>query len=148
MTMLIVTLAIFVLTGMTSVLRRFISFPVCPICVGVSSTWIVLLGLLFSGFAIDTRVLAILMGGSIVGIAYKAEPHLVANQSPMLWKSLFIPIGFLLVYGVIDRAWSILGISAAVIAGIALWFFLPRTIHEDQRSTRTKSIEEKMKNCC
>ena len=43
---------------------------ICPICVLVSSTWIILLTLRYFGYRIDESLIAMLMGGSAVGISY------------------------------------------------------------------------------
>lgn len=41
---------------------------------------------------------AMLLGGSVAGIAYQVEQRLPLERSPLLWKILFIPAGFVAAY--------------------------------------------------
>lgn len=143
MIMFITTISIFVITSITALARRFLPFSLCPICAGVSVTWMWLLTAWLTGTAIDARVIALLMGGSVVGIAYKAE-QIFSIRSPLLWKTLFIPTGFVVVFSVLERAWMAGGTSMTILVLIALWFLLPM----QSSSTRVSKLEEKMKDCC
>lgn len=154
MTILISVLSIFVITTLVISLQRLLPFSkcvmmLCAICAGVALTWIGLLAAFFLGYPVDIRVPAILMGGSIVGIAYQAGKFLPITRSEFLWKSIFIPIGFALVFTVLDRAWALMGGLFAIIAIIVVWFFIPWfTTHSHTREGQVESLEKKMKNCC
>ncbi len=142
------------ITALVASLRRLLPFSrcvmaLCAICAGVFLTWTWLLVAMFIGYSIDVRIPAILMGGSIVGIAYQAGRFLPITRSELLWKALFIPVGFALVFTVLDRAWSMMSITLLAIASIVIWFFIPwitplRSAHVG----RVESLKEKMKQCC
>lgn len=149
MTIWIAFLSILTITACAAIARRLFRSTLCPICVGVSVTWAILLAYSFMYPGVDLRVVAILMGGSIVGIAYKSEEFLPNHRSPMFWKALVIPCGFVLVFSVIDRAWWMTMTSGAGLTIIALWFFMPWLTTRTQTHTeKIKSLEEKMKKCC
>ncbi|HEY4518062.1 MAG TPA: hypothetical protein VJG48_00370, partial [Candidatus Paceibacterota bacterium] len=43
---------------------------ICPICALVSSAWVILLVLRYFGYNVNESLIALLMGGSAVGISY------------------------------------------------------------------------------
>ena len=74
--MIIPLLSIFVLTIFVWVINKKLPIQICPICAGVSLTWLWMLFGMSSGMlSIEKYQLmtAILMGGSIVGITNKLE---------------------------------------------------------------------------
>jgi len=109
------TISILVITTLVWFLNKVLSRKVCPICAGVAGTWIwMLIGILTNQLSVISYQLlvGILMGGSVVGIAYQLEKRLSAGsagwRTPLLWKILFIPIGFAAVYSLLFVAgfWS------------------------------------------
>ena len=92
---------------------------------------------------------AMLMGGSVTGMAYKLEGRVKAG-SELGWKLFFIPTGFIIAYSLIYSYWLALAMSSAVI------YFLLNIFIEDFRIKgmgkksidRVVYLEEKMKNCC
>ena len=50
------------------------------------------------GYQIDLIIPAMLMGGSVVGLAFQLGEKLDHGKSLILWKTLFIPTGFVLAY--------------------------------------------------
>lgn len=74
-----ITLAsIYLITLAAWILKKFTKWNICPICVGVCATWIWLLVAKFTnmqpfGYEIPDIIPAVLMGGSVVGIAYQIE---------------------------------------------------------------------------
>jgi len=126
-------------------------WQICPICVGVAGTWLWMLGAYFSGASIDPLVIAFLMGGSIVGIAYTLEKRLATDRSPVAWKTLFVPSGFIALYGLLTRS-MVLGLFGIVLAGLVLVvFFLGKKnkiVEKKTVSEQARELEEKMKNCC
>src|SRR3989338_7218194 len=109
----VAVISILVITGFTWLLNRFSPRRICSICAGVSATWLWIIGLRILGYNIDMLVPAVLMGGSVVGLAYQLETKLPPHRSPLLWKSLFIPIGFLSVLYLLLFQW--LGVALALI---------------------------------
>jgi len=59
MFIVITTISIVAITGLVWGAKKILPFPVCPICAGVSGTWLWMLGLRFLGYPIDIAVLAI-----------------------------------------------------------------------------------------
>lgn len=119
---------------------------VCPICAGVSSTWIVLLIARWWGLSVDPIMIGILMGGSVVGIAYTSEKHLPVSRSGAFWKLGMIPIGFLAVIGILRDDALIAGGALAALALLAFFFFRPAAV--SVQSATAQSIEKKLDNCC
>ncbi|MBI2751913.1 MAG: hypothetical protein HYX46_00110 [Betaproteobacteria bacterium] len=120
---------------------------VCPICFGVAGTWLWMVGARFAGFAIDPTMLAILLGASVVGIAYQLEPRLPEGRSQLLWKALVLPIGFVAAYGLVAERWGVAGAAALALALVAAFFLLPRRpVRTDEAVV--KKLQEQMKKCC
>lgn len=146
-TILIALLSIWFITFCAYLAKKVIHFvPICPICVGVSSTWILLLiARQFDLFVVDIIVPAILMGGSVVGIAYQADRLLPNSNNSLTWKIFFIPFGFLFVYSFLVSSWSYLLLSLVLIFLTVAWFWNDKS---GASSSSVKTLEDKMKNCC
>lgn len=147
--------SILAITAFAYAVRRFLRIAVCPICVGVAGTWILILtGIGFGLLGADgwKLVAAIAMGGSVVGIAYQIEQRLPPGRDPLLWKTLFIPIGFAAAYALLAAAYAPLAASAGVAALIAFLFRRkPRRLPSGQSSAaekRVADLEKRMKQCC
>ena len=70
----IISILFFSLTAF--VLRKYLNLKICPLCAGVSLSWLwMLLGIWFGLLPIEKYQLmtAMLMGGSIIGIVNKLE---------------------------------------------------------------------------
>lgn len=129
--------------------ERITKIPVCAICIAVSATW---LGLLISrllGYEANINVIAILMGGSVVGIMYKLEKIFEKNGLSNFWivrlaVMLFgITAVFLLLAGEMQYL-LMTGILAALFAA-SCTFFVKK---ENGAKTPKDGFLEKMKNCC
>lgn len=151
---IIITIAsIFAISGSARLVSKILPFKICPICAGVAGTWAwILAGMLTNQLSVVSyRLLAgILMGGSVVGIAYQLQGRLPEFRSPMLWKLVFIPCGFLLVYGLLNSFWATAllgGVSLVFVA--ALFFFVPSR-HRDRgdQSGKVEKIMKEMEKCC
>ncbi len=144
----ITTISIFTITGLVWLLNRILPFKICPICAGVSGTWLWMIAAKFLGYEIDLVIPAMLMGGSVVGIAYQVEKRLPDGLSPLLWKTLFIPAGFIAVYSIITSWWALF-IAGTIILIITVLIFTkkPRTstVKNDEA---VEELKKKMKNCC
>ena len=153
MALLISTASILIITLIVWVLNRWLPFKVCPICAGVSSTWIWMLVALFYNFepfnyAIDPIVPATMIGGSVVGIAYQIEKRLPQGRSSLLWKSLFIPTGFIAAYSLVGFLPIVFLTALGVLAILAL-VFLKKSYHTKAgHSQAAKELEKKMDECC
>ena len=147
-----IIVSILAITGVVAVWNRFGFIWICPICAGVSGTWLWILAGIFSEKLLSAEYLlpaAILMGGSVVGIAYQLEKRLPLNRLAVLWKTFFIPAGFFTVYSLLNQVWLsvILGLAAAL--AIYAWFFISgKKNHDSESDSRIGVLEKKMKNCC
>lgn len=162
MQIIITIVSILLITVVIWLLNKFLSFSICPICAGVSVTWIwILTGLVLGFLSNDYNIiLAMLMGGSIVGIAYQAEKTFSENRSKLLWKVIFIPLGFFGVYGVLMMWWFVVLIDVILLLSVAFVFKFSRTSvvpqvslnKKSRRSSKTREevekLEAKMKDCC
>jgi len=145
--MLITVASIFFVTLAVWLADKFSPVYVCPICVGVSATWLWLLGANFFGYAVNLTIPAMLMGGSVVGIAYQLDKKMPAGKSSLLWKSLFISTGFLAAYALLTLRAPLFDVL--VVALIVLWLvFFKLPVHKAHESGDVKKLEEKMEECC
>lgn len=149
--------SIFALTLVMLFVNRVLRTAVCPICAGVSLTWLwMLAGMSFDLLPTSYFLLpvATMMGGSVVGIAYQVEKKLPAGSSPLFWKTLFIPAGFAGVYGVLAGSWLLAAGAFAAAAVIVIVFSrekgnLSMSLGEHAGTAeRVAELEEKMKQCC
>ena len=155
MEMLIALISILAITGAISRLNRFLQFKICPICLGVSGTWLGLSAMVLSGQLPMTDyqlLIAILMGGSVVGIAYQGEKRFIwAQESIFRFKVPATVIGFTLAYLALQNlSWIIFGIEVAVLTALAYLFFikLERGSESPEELRRVAELEKKMEKCC
>lgn len=145
--LLVATASILVLTGLAWAAGKSLRFPVCPVCVGVSGTWMWMLGARLAGFGADATILATLLGGSVVGVAFQLEKRLRPGRSPLLWKALFLPVGFIAAYGLAVSNWGLAAAAIAVLLILAAAFVLPSGLSRGNEAVVDK-LEEHMKKCC
>lgn len=153
--MLILLLGI---TGVVRALNRFFAFRICPICAGVSATWFLLSAGVLAGYAqkeVFLPLILLLMGGSVVGVAYQGERSFSwAMKFPLLWKMIVIAAGMPL------ALWAAQTMSIKALAGeimvlslLAYLFFSRRpeekkSAADDISKARERDLEEKLKKCC
>lgn len=148
MTVIVVTAtSILVLTGLAWLAGKALRLALCPVCIGVAGTWLWMLAARLAGYAIDIPMLAVLVGGSVAGVAQQLEKRLPAGRSPLLWKTAFFPVGFTAAYGIAAAQWDVMIAAVGVLALLSALFFLPRR-HEDTHDAAVRKIEEQMKKCC
>ena len=151
MFIVITTISILAITGFMWLINRILPFNICPICAGVSGTWLWMLVGKFLGYEIDMIILAMLMGGSVVGIAYQIEKRLPINHSPLLWKTLFIPVGFVATYGILSAWWSVSILLATFLIVLILRFTEQIKSSEttpEEQNPEVEELKKKMKDCC
>lgn len=144
---LITTFSILAITGLAWLARKILPFPICPICIGIAATWIWMLAGRLAGLEFDTSMLAILLGGSVVGMGDQLEKYLSEGRLPLLWKTLFMPLGFVAAYGLVAALWNVLGMAIAALLILIAVFFMPRSQPEKESATVEK-LKEDMKKCC
>jgi len=156
MIILIAIISILAITGLVWLANKGLPVKICPICAGVSGTWLLFTAAILAG-ADETVLLPpilILMGGSVVGIAYQGERSLRwAARHPLLWKVIVIGVGVSLAFWAANSI-SIETFSAEiVILGIVSYLFFikadsPPALENKSVSENVRKLEEEMKNCC
>lgn len=152
MEIIIALISILVISGLVWLVNKAFPVQICPICAGVSATWLLILTGAALGF-LEARtwllLAGILMGGSVTGIAYQAEKRLPAGRSALAWKVFFIPLGFAAVYSLLQFWWLIFaGLSLALTAGAALFFYGRQVPASEARRKQVESLKAKMEDCC
>src|SRR3989344_1549748 len=149
MTIALTVASILGITALAHFAKRILPFKVCPICAGVFITWVWLLGAHFLGYQINLMIPALLMGGSVVGIAYQLvkKARNLSAERLLLWKVLFIPAGFVTAYSLLAPLWTALLFAAAFLLLVSFWF-LSGSGKTAPREEEAGDIEKKMKDCC
>ena len=146
-TILLTIASIFAIAGLAWTAKRLLRVPLCPICLGVGGTWLWMLLARELGYAVDATMLAILLGGSVAGIAYLVEKRLPRGRSALLWKTLFIPPGLVAAYALALAHWVLLGTMSVALILLTAYFL----IAPDASSVQSETVEElkkKMQECC
>jgi hypothetical protein len=141
------TISILAIAGLAWAARRITGYSICPICLGVGGTWLWMVVARYFGVEFDAAMLPILLGGSVVGVTYQLEKRLPEGRSSLLWKTLFLPVGFIAAYGLAEPDWPVLGAAIAAAGVLTGVFFLPRRAAR-QSSETVQKLEQQMKNCC
>lgn len=110
--------------ALTRLTWRVFHVHVCVICVSVTITWVVLLALYLLGYPIDPTVLAILMGGSVVGSMYKLQELFLKKGWQRFWiiHWLLIVLGTIFIWSVLNERW--LAVVLTVGVGIVVWLMI------------------------
>ena len=124
---------------------KIFNIRICLICAGVALTWLSMLLLRFIGYPISIPILAMLMGGSVVGIAYQLERRLPEGHSALLFKMVFIPIGFVAAYSIVLEQWVL---SIAVVVILALVYFGCRAWTPQSANGAPLELKKKLEECC
>ena len=134
--------------------NKILPFRVCPACAGVSLAWFLISFAVWLGwlpFSEYQLVIAILMGGTTVGIASQAEkkfPDFADNI--FLFKIPIIFGGFLLAYWGVSSVTLGSLFGEAVILTIAAYVFFIRKgkVNNFGASKTIKKLEKEMEKCC
>lgn len=145
-TLLAAIASMLALTLLAWLARKASRWPICPICLGVAGTWLWLLAARPAGLAVEPAVLAILLGASVLGGAQWIEARLPPRRSPLLWRALALPAGFVAAHGVVAERWAEAALGAAVLAVLAAVFL--RTGAAAGDPAVVAQLEERMKKCC
>lgn len=157
--MLLILILIIIITAMVWALNRALPFKICPVCAGVSGTWIIFTALVLGGIIPNSSFIipiSILMGGTVVGIAYQGEKSLPwVRHYPVAWKLAVIVTGFPLVYGAVQyMSWTTFGVELVVLAGLVYLFFVKRGIPgaphvpHGTDAQDVQKIEKWLEQCC
>ena len=143
--------SIVLLTAGAWLFKRMFWSGLCPVCIGVSGTWMGLLVASGMDYGVDPRLSAVLLGGSVVGLAGLGEKHF-ATVSPnrlLLWKTVFVTVGFATAYALTQFRWPLVISGAAALGALfgLLVFFKARKT-DPEHSERVEAIKAQMKHCC
>ena len=147
MLFVITIISIFIIGFLVWLANHFLPFRICPICAGVSGTWIWLLTGYFMGYQIDLIIPAMLMGGSVVGLAFQLGEKLDHGKSLILWKTLFIPTGFVLAYSILFKEWLVFFVILVFLLVIT-YLFLSKDGSKKLDKEKIDELKNKMDKCC
>lgn len=148
--MIIALLSILVLAGFVWLLNKKLPIQICPICAGVSLTWLCMfLGMFLGKLSIVDYQMptAILAGGTVVGLMSKLE-EFIKGKFILIWKTIFVVSGFMAVYGLVTREWKMLLVGVILDIAVTFIFKTYGIKKENSNPERLKELKEKMKNCC
>ena len=115
---------------------------ICLICVGVTSMWLILSAGVAWGYLAPSAFLipiAILMGGTVVGIAYRRDS--------LRWKTFIIVLGMTLAYfAIVHLSGPVVIMEFIVMLIIASLLFVRRAGGKDDEHVR--KLEKQMEQCC
>jgi hypothetical protein len=143
MNIIIAIVSVLGIAGIAAVANRLFRFHICPVCAGVSGTWAWMLVVRALGTELDTGIILLLMGGSVVGITYQVERKFEERVTPLL-KLLLISAGFIAAYAVVMYLWTVF-VVATVACGASLLLLGRRST---KGSRRSQGLEKQMEQCC
>lgn len=156
--MFLAIILILIITGLVWLLNRVLPFKICPVCAGVSGTWLILTALILGGIIPTSDFLlptSILMSGTVVGIAYQGEKSLKwAAKNQIVWKLIVLAFGFSAVWWVVQHlSWATFVGELAMLSVVVYLFFIrrgstaPHAPHPNDPSNVQK-IEKGLEDCC
>lgn len=143
--LIIVIISILGIAGLAAIGKRFLPVTICPPCAGVAGTWLWMLGARATGYAIDPILLALLVGGSIVGISYQLAKRLPNPSASPLFRTLFTAAGLIAGYGIIIQRWEHFAIGTGLLIVNLAGFFHRASTESNATTTR---LEKELDNCC
>jgi len=141
------TFLILAISGVAWAAKKPLRVPICPICLGVGGTWLWMLIGRSLGYSVDATILSILLGGSVAGLAYQLEKRLPPERSALLWKTLFIPAGFVAAYALVEPHWILFAVTGAALVLLTAFFLVPPAASAEQSKT-VEELKKKMRECC
>lgn len=123
-------------------------------------TWIWMLGASFLDIFVYSQFvtpIALLMGGSVVGIAYQYAELRRKSVTKLTWLTWLIAPGFVAVYGLLMQEWLVFGAGAVVWLGFAVYALFPRgksgpkeenEDDEEASEDKRKKLEKELEECC
>ncbi|MFC1780218.1 hypothetical protein ACFLY9_00785 [Patescibacteria group bacterium] len=166
-TILFFTFAFFI----TPLIKKLANVKICAICAASSLTWLALLILRhFNILEIDSTLIGVLMGGSVVGIMYSLEKYFKSNNVKHFWfvRLLEITGGFYFAYSVAirDANMILIGIAEILTIFVITIMLISKTdknklkakrkeisdkrsaISDKEKQNAIKKLEESLEDCC
>ena len=114
----------------------------CALCASVFGTWVIFLALFWVGYFQSVTALAVLLGGSAVGLLYmfekRAPSQLLLFRLPLYLSLIFFALALL---GVTD------GLSEVGIIVLSLWFLFI-LLYLYRNNPRLKDAVDRVVACC
>lgn len=138
-------------------LQPKLPFKLCAICIAVSLTWLMLIGLALLHFSVSLLEVGILMGMSVTGIMYESEAYFERQKLQHFWfvRLVIIIGGLYSVYLFLEESWSILTLIAiaSILSIVITTFLLQGTSHvdvlkEQSQKGMKQSLIKKLDDCC
>ncbi|MBI4280990.1 hypothetical protein HY628_02220 [Candidatus Uhrbacteria bacterium] len=163
MFILIPLLSIIVITLIAKKSIRFIPTNLesirCPVCVGVAGTWLWMLVAHGFGLQIPETIIALFVGGSVVGIAFTIEKSLPVQSaslkhrfrwgSILFWKTWFLTLGFGAAFALVTFQFAVfIPLILILIVFTAASTRAIRAVEKTGESKAVTEIEKKLENCC
>ena len=151
--LLVSSILIIGFTVLTYFFNKITHWKICFVCAGVSLTWLTLSFLILLGlvFATDYLILvALLLGGTVVGIVYQGEKKFKVMRS-FTPKMVVLIIGFVLAHLLLTNMnWLTLIAATFILIPLGYLFFLksPQATAGTENSETIRDLEDKMKECC
>ena len=120
-----------------------INFKPCWICVGISGLWLGMSAGVAWGLVPPPALMlpiGILMGGSIVGIAYQ--------RNSLRWKITVIALGMPVAFLLLNNLSKTVVIIELIMLLILAYVLFAKRGEEGDKSKRVEDLEEKLKQCC
>ena len=125
---------------------------ICPICVIVSGIWLILSAGVAWGYLASEQFMipiAILMGGSVVGIAYQGEKKFIwASTHSLIWKIIIIFSGMPAAYLFVINLSKPLVVTEFILLIIIAYFFFIKRLKQPGGLHTISQIEKQMEQCC
>ncbi|MEM4295962.1 MAG: hypothetical protein QXS91_04125 [Candidatus Anstonellales archaeon] len=143
---LAITLLFFVLLIVKAVINKFKKFDFCVICASVSLTWLFLLVLFYLGLYGNIVLIALLMGGSVVGLFYFIERKIAKtkNKELTLFRLPFLLTLIFIAYTLLFYSYF----DIRVVYLLALLWLLFFFIFLYRKNPKLKKIINKIIECC
>lgn len=153
--MLLAIILIIIITLIFNFLNHLLKIEFCPICIGVSGTWIFLTIGIMSGILSESYKLPILMlmGGTVVGIAFQGEKKFsFAKNNIWFWKIPAIIIGFIIFYiFFLKMNWLTFFLELILLIILSYLFFIKSKKDSEvitDKEKKIKKLEKLLKGCC
>lgn len=139
-------------TVLTYLFNKITRWKICVVCAGVSLTWLTLTALMLVGFLSTVFYLlpiAILMGGTVVGIAFQGEKRFKWAKNLFYWKAPVVIIGFIIAYLLlVNISWNTFAVELALLGFLTYFLFLQPSAGKSPQGEAIGELEEKLKDCC
>lgn len=122
-------------------LQRYLPWRTCAICIAVSLTWIVSLGLFHLGYLESQLLIALLMGQSILGVYYLVESRVKDHY-------LTLRVPFLLTATYLGYIGLTLELNLYIVLLLLILWAIGGSILAFRHQPRFRATAQKLIDCC